>query len=68
MSGMTQEELHELQQNELEALRAIYMEDYQPITIPSAWKMIPTTPEFRLHLLPQEESLKRYVSVDLRVK
>ncbi|KAF9969485.1 hypothetical protein BGZ73_008146 [Actinomortierella ambigua] len=68
MAGMSQEELHELQENELEALRAIYMEDYQPITIPSAWKMIPTTPEFRLHLLPQEESLKRYVSVDLRVK
>ncbi|KAF9911928.1 hypothetical protein EC991_001834 [Linnemannia zychae] len=44
------------------------MEDYQPITIPSAWKMVPTTPEFRLHLLPEEEELKRYVSVDLRVK
>ncbi|KAF9926747.1 hypothetical protein FBU30_003741 [Linnemannia zychae] len=68
MTGMNQDELNELQQNELEALRAIYMEDYQPITIPSAWKMIPSTPEFRLHLLPQEEELKRYVSVDLRVK
>jgi hypothetical protein len=30
--------------------------------------MVPTTPEFRLHLLPMEEELKRYVSVDLRVK
>ncbi|KAF9184078.1 hypothetical protein BGZ51_003580 [Haplosporangium sp. Z 767] len=30
--------------------------------------MVSTTPEFRLHLLPQEEELKRYVSVDLRVK
>ncbi|KAF9429846.1 hypothetical protein BGZ94_009242 [Podila epigama] len=30
--------------------------------------MVPSTPEFRLHLLPQEEELKRYVSVDLRVK
>ncbi|KAG0215957.1 hypothetical protein BGX28_007183 [Mortierella sp. GBA30] len=68
MTGMNQDELMELQQNELEALRAIYMEDYQPITMPSAWKMVPTTPEFRLHLLPQEEELKRYVSVDLRVK
>ncbi|KAF9914658.1 hypothetical protein BX616_007846, partial [Lobosporangium transversale] len=68
MAGMSQDELFELQQNELEALRAIYMEDYQPITIPSAWKLVPTTPEFRLHLLPQEEDLKRYVSVDLRVK
>ncbi|KAF9577172.1 hypothetical protein BGW38_007792, partial [Lunasporangiospora selenospora] len=68
MSGLNQDELIELQQNELEALRAIYMEDYQPIMVPSAWKMVPTTPEFRLHLLPQEEELKRYVSVDLRVK
>ncbi|KAK5827528.1 hypothetical protein F5H01DRAFT_98323 [Linnemannia elongata] len=68
MTGMNQDELIELQQNELEALRAIFMEDYQPITIPSAWKMVPTTPEFRLHLLPMEEELKRYVSVDLRVK
>ncbi|KAI1316493.1 hypothetical protein EDD11_009906 [Mortierella claussenii] len=68
MTGMNQDELLELQENELEALKAIYMEDYQPITIPSAWKMVPTTPEFRLHLLPQEEELKRYVSVDLRVK
>ncbi|KAG0000001.1 hypothetical protein BGZ65_004723, partial [Modicella reniformis] len=68
MAGFNQDELLELQENELEALRAIYMEDYQPITIPSAWKTVPTTPEFRLHLLPQEEELKRYVSVDLRVK
>ncbi|KAF8983829.1 hypothetical protein BGZ46_009397 [Entomortierella lignicola] len=68
MTGMNQDELIELQQNELEALRAIYMEDYQPITVPSAWKTVPTTPEFRLHLLPQEDELKRHVSVDLRVK
>ncbi|KAG0039161.1 hypothetical protein BGZ82_009421 [Podila clonocystis] len=68
MTGMNQDELLELQENELEALKAIYMEDYQPITVPSAWKMVPSTPEFRLHLLPQEEELKRYVSVDLRVK
>ncbi|KAF9293703.1 hypothetical protein BGZ74_011586 [Mortierella antarctica] len=68
MTGMNQHELLELQENELEALKAIYMEDYQPITVPSAWKMVPSTPEFRLHLLPQEEELKRYVSVDLRVK
>ncbi|KAG0372018.1 hypothetical protein BGX24_000851 [Mortierella sp. AD032] len=68
MTGMNQDELIEIQQNELEAVRAIYMEDYQPITIPSAWKMVPTTPEFRLHLQPEEEDLKRYVSVDLRVK
>ncbi|KAF9400248.1 hypothetical protein BGX21_004672 [Mortierella sp. AD011] len=68
MTGMNQDELYELQQNELEALRAIYMEDYQPVTVPSAWKTVSTTPEFRLHLLPQEDELKRYVSVDLRVK
>ncbi|KAF8940243.1 hypothetical protein EDD21DRAFT_369155 [Dissophora ornata] len=68
MTDMNQDELLELQENELEALRAIFMEDYQPITVPSAWKMVSTTPEFRLHLLPQEEELKRYVSVDLRVK
>ncbi|KAG0308416.1 hypothetical protein BGZ98_008036 [Dissophora globulifera] len=68
MANLNQDELLELQENELEALQAIYMEDYQPITIPSAWKTVPTTPEFRLHLLPQEEELKRYVSVDLRVK
>ncbi|KAF9427031.1 hypothetical protein BGZ76_002499, partial [Entomortierella beljakovae] len=68
MSGMTQEEILELQEDELNVLQAIYMEEYQPITIPSAWGMVPTTPEFRLHLLPQVEELKRYISVDLHVK
>lgn len=68
MAGLNQDDLSELQEGELMALQAIFMEDYQPITIPSAWKNVPTTPEFRLHLLPQEEDLKRHVSVDLRVK
>ncbi|CAG8465302.1 15816_t:CDS:10 [Cetraspora pellucida] len=58
----------ETQENEIEALKAIYMEDYVPVVVTSAWKVAPTCHEFRLHLLPHEEELKEHVSVDLHVK
>ncbi|CAG8527185.1 5428_t:CDS:10, partial [Acaulospora morrowiae] len=49
-------------------LIAIFMDDYEPVTVTSAWKVSPTGHEFKLHLWPQEQELKNHVSVDLHVK
>ncbi|RHZ86074.1 hypothetical protein Glove_55g46 [Diversispora epigaea] len=61
-------EAKEAQENEIEALKAIFMEDYEPVVVTTAWKVVPTGHEFRLHLKPQEQELKKHVSVDLHVK
>ncbi|CAG8498589.1 12794_t:CDS:10, partial [Acaulospora colombiana] len=49
-------------------LTAIFMEDYEPVVVTTAWKVSPTGHEFKLHLWPQEQELKNHVSVDLRIK
>lgn len=36
---MNLEELKEIQQNEIEALKAIFMEDYQEVVNKTAWKV-----------------------------
>ncbi|KAK9710772.1 eukaryotic translation initiation factor 2-alpha kinase, partial [Basidiobolus ranarum] len=58
----------EIQENELEALKAIFMNDFESVNIPSAWNIIPTEHEFRLHLIPHGDELKDSVCVDLHVK
>ncbi|CAG8437012.1 2949_t:CDS:10 [Diversispora eburnea] len=61
-------EAKEAQENEIEALKAIFMEDYESVVVTTAWKVVPTGHEFRLHLKPQEQELKKHVSLDLHVK
>ncbi|CAJ0925996.1 13396_t:CDS:10 [Entrophospora sp. SA101] len=61
-------ESKEAQENEIEALKAIFMDDYEPIVVATAWKVAPAGHQFRLHLWPQEEKLKQHVKVDLHVK
>ncbi|KAG0168524.1 hypothetical protein DFQ29_010105, partial [Apophysomyces sp. BC1021] len=80
---MDLEELHDIQQNEIEALKAIFMEDYHEIVNQSAWKVIlfymcetlltvlqvTTTPEFFLHLYPLGvEAEEAHVTIDLQVR
>ncbi|RKP14488.1 hypothetical protein BJ684DRAFT_15197, partial [Piptocephalis cylindrospora] len=46
------EDNEELQANELEALQAIYMEDFQWVRAKSAWNISKKLPEFTIHLRP----------------
>ncbi|CAB5359519.1 unnamed protein product [Rhizophagus irregularis] len=63
------QEAKQLQDDEIEALKAIYMDDFEPVINQNAWKqVVPTGHEFRLHLWPHEEELKKHVKVDLHVK
>ncbi|KAK9721901.1 eukaryotic translation initiation factor 2-alpha kinase [Basidiobolus ranarum] len=58
----------EIQENELEALKAIFMSDFETINVTSAWNILPTAHEFRLHLVPHGDELKDIVTVDLYVR
>ncbi|GET03001.1 serine/threonine-protein kinase [Rhizophagus clarus] len=63
------QEAKQLQDDEIEAIKAIYMDDFEPVVNQNAWKqVVPTGHDFRLHLWPQEEELKKHVKVDLHVK
>ncbi|KAI9264773.1 kinase-like domain-containing protein [Sporodiniella umbellata] len=66
---MNFEELQEIQSNEIEALKAIFMDDFKEVVNKSAWKVAHTDPEFILRLSPLgvEES-DAHVSVDLKVR
>ncbi|KAI7870432.1 kinase-like domain-containing protein [Spinellus fusiger] len=61
--------LYEIQENEIEALKAIFMDDYREVVDQSAWKITNNTPEFILHLVPHGvEEDEAHVTVDLKVK
>ncbi|KAI9476503.1 MAG: kinase-like domain-containing protein, partial [Benjaminiella poitrasii] len=63
------EELKEIQQNEIEALKAIFMDDYHEVVNKSAWKVAHADPEFILHLFPLGvEKNEAHVTVDLKVR
>ncbi|KAF7724671.1 hypothetical protein EC973_000843 [Apophysomyces ossiformis] len=65
---MDLEELHDIQQNEIEALKAIFMEDYHEVVNKSAWK-VTSNPEFILHLYPLGvEAEDAHVTIDLQVR
>ncbi|KAL1916270.1 uncharacterized protein VTP21DRAFT_5887 [Calcarisporiella thermophila] len=67
--GQNNQELLELQNNEVEALQAIFMDDYEPLIASTPWKIVTNFPEFKLHLWPLgDDQLKKYVSVDLCVR
>ncbi|CAG8495247.1 14730_t:CDS:10, partial [Funneliformis mosseae] len=56
------QEAKQLQDDEIEAIKAIYMDDFEPVATQSVWKQVaPTVHEFKLHLCPHEEELKRHV-------
>ncbi|KAI7849877.1 kinase-like domain-containing protein [Circinella umbellata] len=62
-------ELHEIQENEIEALKAIFMEDYVEVANQTPWKVANSSPEFILRLAPLGvEKDDVHVSVDLKVR
>ncbi|KAI9261602.1 kinase-like domain-containing protein [Phascolomyces articulosus] len=62
-------ELHEIQENEIEALKAIFMEDYVEVANQTPWKVANSSPEFILRLTPLGvEKEEAYVSIDLKVR
>ncbi|KAI8373908.1 kinase-like domain-containing protein [Blakeslea trispora] len=68
-SNMDLEELKGIQENEIEALKAIFMEDYHEVAHQTAWKVASADPEFILHLSPLgTETSEAHVSVDLKVR
>ncbi|RIA85582.1 kinase-like domain-containing protein [Glomus cerebriforme] len=67
--NLSLQEAKQLQDDEIEAIKAIYMDDFETVITRNAWKPVaPTGHEFRLHLCPNEEELKKHIKVDLHVK
>ncbi|KAI7831059.1 hypothetical protein BX661DRAFT_170235 [Kickxella alabastrina] len=62
------ETTQEIQQNELAALRAIFMEDFQDVETKTAWNVKPDMAEFVITVRPTEDVIKASVSVGLRVR
>ncbi|KAJ1946542.1 eukaryotic translation initiation factor 2-alpha kinase, partial [Linderina macrospora] len=58
----------EIQDNELAALRAIFMDDYKDVKAKTAWKVKQDAPEFILTVRPTDEALQAQVSVGLRIR
>ncbi|KAI8390963.1 kinase-like domain-containing protein [Radiomyces spectabilis] len=66
---MDLDEIKEIQQNEIEALKAIFMDDYEEVINKTAWKVSQTAPEFLLHLYPLGvDASEAYVKIDLKVR
>ncbi|KAG1078367.1 hypothetical protein G6F42_024301 [Rhizopus arrhizus] len=63
------ETLKEVQQNEIEALQAIFMDDFHEVVNKTAWKVSHSDPEFILHLYPLGvEENEANATVDLKVR
>ncbi|KAJ2821198.1 eukaryotic translation initiation factor 2-alpha kinase, partial [Coemansia erecta] len=58
----------DIQQNELAALRAIFMDDFAEVEAKTAWNVKPDTPEFVIRIRPTDDELKEHVWVGLRVR
>ncbi|KAJ2780654.1 eukaryotic translation initiation factor 2-alpha kinase [Coemansia interrupta] len=58
----------EIQQNELAALRAIFMDDYRDVETKTAWNVKSDMPEFVITVQPTEDDLKGSVSIGLHVR
>ncbi|CAO3646522.1 unnamed protein product [Mucor hiemalis] len=66
---MDLEDLKEIQLNEIEALKAIFMDNYREVVNKTAWKVTQPNPEFILHLCPLGvEENEANVTVDLKVQ
>ncbi|KAI8582596.1 hypothetical protein K450DRAFT_226018 [Umbelopsis ramanniana AG] len=63
-------ELHEIQTNEIEALKAIFMDDFKEVEEKkTAWNVATKTTEFVIHLTPSEEEHETaHTSIDLNVR
>ncbi|RUS18015.1 hypothetical protein BC937DRAFT_89230 [Endogone sp. FLAS-F59071] len=62
-------ELLERQHDELEVLKAIFMDDFEFVKNKTAWKVNTGPTEFKLHLWPSlADEKERYAAIDLRVK
>ncbi|KAJ1992288.1 eukaryotic translation initiation factor 2-alpha kinase [Dimargaris cristalligena] len=68
MDDLSAGELQELQANELAALEAIYMQDFERVESASVWKITAPAPEFRLTLRPLETDLQAQVHAVLHVR
>ncbi|KAJ1727529.1 hypothetical protein LPJ61_004519, partial [Coemansia biformis] len=55
-------EAKEIQQNELAALRAIFMDDFKDVVAKTAWNVKPDAPEFAIRVRPTDDELKDRVS------
>ncbi|KAJ2778926.1 eukaryotic translation initiation factor 2-alpha kinase, partial [Coemansia javaensis] len=62
------EATREIQQNELSALRAIFMEDYRDVVAKTAWKVKQEAPEFVIRVRPTDEALGERVWAGLHVR
>ncbi|KAJ2517559.1 eukaryotic translation initiation factor 2-alpha kinase [Coemansia sp. RSA 1939] len=62
------EATREIQQNELAALRAIFMDDYRDVETKTVWNVKQHTAEFVVQIRPTDDDLKSSVSVGLHVK
>ncbi|KAJ2660706.1 eukaryotic translation initiation factor 2-alpha kinase [Coemansia sp. RSA 1200] len=62
------EATREIQQNELAALRAIFMDDYRDVETKTVWNVKQHTAEFVVQIRPADDELKSSVSVGLHVK
>ncbi|KAJ1674120.1 eukaryotic translation initiation factor 2-alpha kinase, partial [Spiromyces aspiralis] len=58
----------EIQQNELEALRAIYMDDYKDVKPETVWKIAQYAPEFVVKIRSLDEQYREKVHVGLHVR
>ncbi|KAK9467436.1 kinase-like domain-containing protein [Lipomyces arxii] len=63
---MAKDQYQETQQNEVEALRAIYMEDFTENATTSAWNKV-ASPSFNIRLQAHAENAKDIASLTLRV-
>ncbi|GAB5588590.1 eukaryotic translation initiation factor 2-alpha kinase [Umbelopsis nana] len=63
-------ELHEIQSNEIEALKAIFMDDFKEVEEKkTAWNVATQNIEFIIHLTPSEEVHEdAHTSIDLNVR
>ncbi|KAJ1966263.1 eukaryotic translation initiation factor 2-alpha kinase, partial [Dispira parvispora] len=68
MDELTTDELFELQTNEVAALEAIYMDDFERVESTGVWKISASSPEFRLTLRPLEPDLQHRIHVVLRIR
>ncbi|KAJ1754584.1 eukaryotic translation initiation factor 2-alpha kinase, partial [Coemansia sp. RSA 2167] len=58
----------EIQQNEIAALRAIFMDDFTDVEAKTAWNIKQDTPEFVVQIRPTDDELKEHVWVGLHVR
>ncbi|OLY79661.1 putative serine/threonine-protein kinase ifkB [Smittium mucronatum] len=68
MDSLTKSNLDEIQKNEYQALKAIFMEDFRDYKAPNAWKVDSITPEFIITVHPLYQNLHKYVFVELHVR